>query len=271
MSDIDASVVVPVYNQYTSLKCVLKGFSKQTYDKNKFEVIVIDDGSTDLLANESSESLSQMNELNIRIIHQNNKGRAVARNIGVEMANSELIIFCDGDRVPHNNFVDKHVTSENNLYRVTVGAAYDFFGKTDLFFNNYPNWNYVNKMSRIPPYYKKILLKNKTNDEVFQKYIWLSFLVGNSSINKKLFESVGGFDENINQWGFEHFELGYRLFQKHVDFLINTEAINYHIPHSRPSGFYEKHIISNIEYLCSKHMSINRLYLLDFFGLGTKI
>ena len=268
MSSIDASIIIPVYNQYNSLKYVLKGFSKQNYDIDKFEIIIVDDGSTDLLINESGNSLSKINGLNVQVIRQENRGRSAARNIGVKNANSEYLIFCDGDRIPHINFVYEHIKSCNNLSCVTVGAAYDFFGKLDCFDNNEMDWFYVKQMSRIPLYYKKIYSKHQNKDELFQKHMWLSFLIGNSSINKQLFEFVGGFDENIKQWGFEHFELGYRLFKSKAFFSLNDKAISFHIPHVRPKGFYEEHIIASIKYLCQKHSNIDALYLYDFFGVN---
>ena len=272
MCIMDASIIIPVYNQFSSLIYVLKGFSRQKYDLNKFEIIVVDDGSNDSLSLESSHSLSKISGLNVMLIHQNNKGRAIARNVGVEMSNSEFIIFCDGDRIPHENFVKKHIESSSNLSCVNIGAAYDFFGKMNLFFNNDSiDWSYAEKMSRLPSYYKKIISKNKINDELFQKYSWLSFLVGNSSIYRNLFKSVGGFDDNITRWGFEHFELGYRLFKNQANFTCNTEIISYHIPHSRPNGFYEMNIKSNIDYICNKHVEIDRFYLLDFFGMRESI
>lgn len=51
MEEYRVSVVVPVLNQYDSLKKVLYGFSQQEYDKSQFEIIVIDDGSSDDLKN----------------------------------------------------------------------------------------------------------------------------------------------------------------------------------------------------------------------------
>ena len=47
MSKINNSVVIPVYNQYEQLKKVLKGFKEQTVDSDEYEIVIVDDGSTD--------------------------------------------------------------------------------------------------------------------------------------------------------------------------------------------------------------------------------
>ena len=93
-----SSVIIPVYNQYESLLYTLKGFSNQKdINKNDFELIIIDDGSDDELHDLNENDLEKMETegLLIKVIHQSNMGRAKARNIGVENAESDLLIFCN--------------------------------------------------------------------------------------------------------------------------------------------------------------------------------
>ena len=59
MSKIKGSVIIPVYNQYDSLCKVLNGFEAQDTFMEEYEIIIIDDGSSDFLANETSLSLQK--------------------------------------------------------------------------------------------------------------------------------------------------------------------------------------------------------------------
>ena len=76
------------------------------------------------------------------------------------------------------------------------------------------------KYSRLPQYFKQISSIYNEHGRTKSNLMWLSFLVGNSSIKRDIIEEVGGFDETFIDWGFEHFELAYRLFNKGYNFLF---------------------------------------------------
>ncbi len=87
------SVIVPVYNVEAFLKKCLNSLVHQTYDN--LEIILIDDGSTDLsprICDEYAERYS-----NVRVIHQQNKGLCGARNTGLDDAKGDYIGFVDSD------------------------------------------------------------------------------------------------------------------------------------------------------------------------------
>ena len=125
-----ASIILPVYNQVESLLLCLKYFSNQNIPSNLYEVIIVDDGSEDELKYyDSSSSVFSQNAFKIKVIHQKNAGRSVARNIGVENASSECIIFFDGDRLPAADFVSKHIRHHQNYENSAVfGIPSDYFG-----------------------------------------------------------------------------------------------------------------------------------------------
>ena len=91
------SVVVPVYNV---ARCIHRGYeSLKTQTFNEFELIFVDDGSTDgggLLCDELAASDGR-----IRVIHQKNSGAGGARNAGIEAARGEYIVFFDIDDALH--------------------------------------------------------------------------------------------------------------------------------------------------------------------------
>lgn len=109
------SVIVPVYNVYNYLERCMKSVLNQNFDS--YEVIVVDDGSTD-----GSNILCDMYATkynHIKVIHKSNGGLASARNMGLDEAKGEYVLWIDSDdwidesslSVLHSSIVD--VTKEN--------------------------------------------------------------------------------------------------------------------------------------------------------------
>ncbi|CAM3223427.1 glycosyltransferase family 2 protein [Lentilactobacillus buchneri] len=95
------SVIVPVYNLEKYVRQTIKSILQQNY--RNFEVIIVNDGSTD-------NSLSILQELKkndprILIFNQVNQGQAVARNLGISHANGDYITFIDGDDIVQKNYL----------------------------------------------------------------------------------------------------------------------------------------------------------------------
>lgn len=87
------SVIVPVYNVQKYLKRCLDSVLNQTY-KN-YEIILIDDGSTDCSGDICDQYEKKYND--VKVIHQENQGLSAARNCGLEAAKGEWIVFVDSD------------------------------------------------------------------------------------------------------------------------------------------------------------------------------
>ena len=85
------TVVIPLYNKETSIAQSLKSVLSQEYDD--FEVVIVDDGSTD----GSVGVVEAINNPRIRLIKQENGGPSKARNAGVKNAKGEWILFLDAD------------------------------------------------------------------------------------------------------------------------------------------------------------------------------
>lgn len=89
MLNVDISVIMPVYNAQKYLEESLNSILCQTFDD--FELIIIDDGSTDN-SYEICERYKEKDE-RIIVIHQINQGPSVARNIGIKKAIGKYIVF----------------------------------------------------------------------------------------------------------------------------------------------------------------------------------
>lgn len=95
---IEISVIVPVYNTMPYLTELMNSLEGQTMASERFEVIAVDDGSTDF-SGEILDVYAKRN-VNFRVIHQENSGwPGKPRNVGVTEAKGEYVFFCDGDDV----------------------------------------------------------------------------------------------------------------------------------------------------------------------------
>lgn len=100
------TVVIPYYNQAHTVDETLESLSAQTF--TRFEVIVVNDGSTD---KDSIKKLDNLKEnyphLHIKVINKDNGGVASARNSGVSEAKTEYIICLDSDDILHSSYIEK--------------------------------------------------------------------------------------------------------------------------------------------------------------------
>ncbi|MBL7124586.1 MAG: glycosyltransferase family 2 protein [Dehalococcoidales bacterium] len=107
---MEVSIIIPMYNAGKTIIQTLRALKNQT--RKDFEVIVVDDGSTDTSARLVAEFSKQSN-LTIRLVHQENSGPAKARNLGVKHSKGDIIIFLDSDCIPPPNWVQEMVSPLN--------------------------------------------------------------------------------------------------------------------------------------------------------------
>lgn len=90
------SVIIPMYNAEKTILAALNSIKNQTY-KGEFEILVINDGSTDKSVERVENFAKENPEMNLNLIHQPNKGVSSARNKGLHLAKGEYIAFLDSD------------------------------------------------------------------------------------------------------------------------------------------------------------------------------
>ncbi|AQR96992.1 glycosyltransferase [Clostridium saccharoperbutylacetonicum] len=122
MDNILISVIVPIYNTSKYLNSCIDSLVKQTL--NEFEIILINDGSTDNSI-EIAENYCRNYE-NIRLINQKNSGQSVARNKGIKEAKGDYIYFIDSDDIIDKNLLKTcyEKIKDKNLEMVMFGYKY---------------------------------------------------------------------------------------------------------------------------------------------------
>jgi glycosyltransferase involved in cell wall biosynthesis len=252
-----ASVIMPTFNQKDFLQITLDSFTYQEGFRGAWEVILVDDGSEDGTSQMIDDYVAPYQ---MTCIHCSHRGRAAARNTGLKNARGEIIIFCDSDRAVGNKFIKSHLQAHTeHPTSIVVGDVWE------LYFSNVEakrqalqadlerDFERFGRFAR-RPYYAKIVYEMFGKDGLTQYAMpWIAFFSGNISVPASHLRLGTAFDEQFVEWGFEHFELGYRLYKAGLTYVYAPQARNYHFAHRRPKGFYERHIKDSYAYFLSKH------------------
>lgn len=115
------SIVIPLYNKEKSIVSTMQTVLKQTYQN--FEIIVVNDGSTD----NSAEEVAKVKDSRIRLIHQHNAGVSAARNKGIEEAKGKYIAFLDADDEWNPEYLETQYRLTKKYPKCSVFASnYEF-------------------------------------------------------------------------------------------------------------------------------------------------
>ncbi|MBF9667993.1 glycosyltransferase family 2 protein [Bifidobacterium dentium] len=127
MTDKLVSIVVATYNAQETIESTFLSIANQTYPY--FEVIVIDDGSTDATA--SICDMWASSDCRFRVFHRSNMGSAAARNFGIGISSGEYLLFIDSDDLVDSKFVETMLNSA-----IKIDAQIVFCNHVDEFFPN---------------------------------------------------------------------------------------------------------------------------------------
>ena len=119
------SVIVPFYNVEKYILQCASSLTKQTY--RNLELIFVDDGSQD----ESMKKMQSIKDKRIKIVHQDNSGVSSARNVGLDLATGEYVVFVDADDYVANDYIEylyNLITTNNADFAYSVNI---FKSKTD--------------------------------------------------------------------------------------------------------------------------------------------
>jgi glycosyltransferase involved in cell wall biosynthesis len=168
------SVLIPLYNKERSIKNTIQSVLDQNF--NDFEIIVVNDGSTD----NSPEIVKQFVDPRIRLIHQENQGVSAARNRGIKEAKYEWIAFLDGDDLWREDHLE------------TVKNMISSYPKESVFITDFA---YSDGRNR----FKHKRLSSVSRIEDYFKESIKELLISSSAIviNKKSFAEIGYFNTGL--------------------------------------------------------------------------
>lgn len=122
------SVIIPTHNRKDWLRETLLFLARQTWPVEKFEVIVVDDGSDD----GTKKIVEETFPFTLRYLWQSNQGDAAARNFGTQHSHAELLVFLDDDIVVEKDYL-RHLVLQHDSQndRIVVGRSYNWIKESN--------------------------------------------------------------------------------------------------------------------------------------------
>jgi glycosyltransferase involved in cell wall biosynthesis len=193
------SVVIPTYNRKEEIKECLENIYKQEYPRDKYEVIVVDDGSHDNTSDVLEQCRIQLS--NFRYFIRSNEGPGKARNYGAKKAEGNILVFIDSDCIMTPGFLEiiEDIFDKYENIAACSGDAISIF-KDKLF---YPLSDYYQKKKR--RHYEAHLINELTP--------FFKLRTDCCALKKDIFKKLGGFNKDFSQSAAEDIELGYRMLQ----------------------------------------------------------
>ncbi len=203
------SIVIPTYNRLPILEKCLRALEHQIIPADSpiagYEIVVVDDGSTDRTVEWLQTHQTELPH--VRLFQQDHQGPSAARNLGVQEAKGDTIIFIDSDLVVLEGFLQAHATA------LTEGAKE--LGTDRLFTYG----SVINTCNFDAPTSEPFKITD---------YSRAYFATGNVAIDRKWLEQAGLFDTRFQLYGWEDLELGVRLKQLGLKLIKCPEAVGYH-------------------------------------------
>lgn len=250
----EISVIIPCYNRAKILKKTLSAYDRQVPIDGGFEIIAVDDGSTD----GTFELLKEYRPAgySLRFLKQENSGPGMARNQGIQMAKGKYILFTGDDIIPTRNFISAHLSMHRELDMPEVAVL----GKT-IWDEETPITSAMRHITgkgaqQFNYYYMK------PNTYVDFRHFYTS----NISINAEFLRNLDHFfDNDFTKAAFEDIELGYRLDKKGMKIYYTDSPLAMH------DHFYSIQAFCNRQYnaglmsyiLIQKHPELKKLFSSD--------
>jgi glycosyltransferase involved in cell wall biosynthesis len=233
------SVIIPCYNAGKFLEEAVKSVLLSDY--RNFEIIIIDDGSTD---SETQAILAHFkSDPQIKIQRQENHGPSIARNNGVKISNADWMIFLDSD----DKIYPKTLTIFSDMLDSLEANSHIYYG----------NYNITGTKNEF----------HKQGDFNIVKMLRANEIALCSMVNKKAFLEVGGFDEYLSKKGLEDWDLWLSLYEKAFNFR-HIDATLFEIrlqDNSRTFEVANKQLDFLLAYIYKKHSEILSKIFLELY------
>jgi glycosyltransferase involved in cell wall biosynthesis len=184
MNQIVLSVVVSTYNRAVILKICLESLEKQGLSKDLYEVIIVDNNSSDATAEVSQAFVSRNS--NFRYVLETNQGLSYSRNRGWKEAKGTYIAYIDDDGRAYPDWLENMYDFIQRMPEIKVfGGPYDAFALVEI-----PNW--------YPPEYGTL---DRGPDEIALDFSRGGITGTNMVFHRSLFIEHGGFNTDLGMKG----------------------------------------------------------------------
>ena len=222
--ELDASVVIPTHNRARLLDRVLASFADQTADSSVFEVVVVDDGSTDETPTVHEKYVQR---LNVRYVPIAKAGSAAAKNIGIGEARGRIVVLAEDDDTADPRLIAEHLDVHRRNAGKVAALGYATWDPavrvTDLL-------HFATDVGRFLSAYPGL----RDGDVLDFHHFWS----GRISLERELLLASGGFDEQMV--ALEDVELGYRLEAMGLRIVFAPRAVNYMLRAFDFDGFCQR-------------------------------
>jgi GT2 family glycosyltransferase len=196
---LSLSVVIPTFQRDEALAVCLACLAAQTLPRERFDVVVVDDGGSGGTAAVVEAFADRLRARSVR--QRENRGRAAARNTGIREAPGDVIVFLDSDVFPNSGFLEAHA----RVHAANPRAV----GRGPLLLTDR-----MEPARRDPP-----ILRDLSP----------GFLdTANASVRRAHLMEAGGFDEGFRWYGWEDTDLGIRLQQRGLRRVFARDAVALH-------------------------------------------
>lgn len=219
------TVVIPYFEAPAALEALLAGLERQTYPRELFEAVIVDDGSATPLGQPSSP-------LAVRVIRQENCGfgLARARNNGARAAAHDILIFLDGDMIPDTDLLAAHARWHHAVadavtlgFRAAAPEAIDIAALR----RHSGSLRDLYGQRECDAWREPLLVQSA---DLCSRHGWpFRTMVGaNFAVRKAFYLSVGGCDESFVRYGGEDTELAYRAYAQGAVLVPARGAMAWH-------------------------------------------
>ena len=225
---LPVSVIIPSYQTPPeTLARTLAALEGQTYPRDLFEVVIVDDGSEPPLR-------PPLTPLDVKVVRQTRKGfgRARARNTGARTAAHNVLLFLDSDMLAEAEWMAEHarwhhVVSDALTVGFRVHVAPDGIDAETIRRRSGSLEELFADRPKDPSWVEECLARTgdltSRDDDLFHVVVGANFGIG-----KDFYELVGGMNESFIRWGLEDGELGYRAFVRGGLLISVRDAFAWH-------------------------------------------
>jgi cellulose synthase/poly-beta-1,6-N-acetylglucosamine synthase-like glycosyltransferase len=212
-----ASVIVPAYNEEDTLPRCLAALEAQSVPRDRYEILVVDDGSSDRTA-----QIAQQH--GVRLIRQPNAGPAAARNRGVQEARGNLVLFTDADCEPAPDWIEQMIApfGEGPRDAPLAGAKGAYRTRQREAVARFVQLEYEDRYAR---------MRRQPDIDFIDTY--------SAAYRRDVFVANGGFDTRFTTSSVEDQEFSFRLARQGYRLQFIPQALVYH-QHDATWGEYWK-------------------------------